>query len=36
MTDIMWVFGVNLVIWTGLVIWLWRLQRSLDRLEKKS
>ena len=31
MTDIMWVFGVNLVIWTGLVIWLWRLQRSLDR-----
>ncbi len=36
MTDIMWVFGVNLVIWTGLVVWLWRLQRSLDRLEKKS
>ena len=36
MTDIMWVFGVNLVIWTGLVIWLWRVQRSLDRLEKKS
>lgn len=34
MSDIGWVFAVNLVIWTGLVGWLWSLQRRLDRLEK--
>lgn len=41
MADIVWVFAVNMVIWSGLIAWLWRLHRSVnrlenDRLEKKS
>lgn len=36
MDGIWWVFAVNLVIWTGLVWWLWRLQRTLDRMENGS
>jgi CcmD family protein len=30
----LWVVGVNLVIWTGLFLYLLRLSRRLDRLEK--
>ena len=29
-----WVVAVNLVIWTGLVLWLLRLDRRVGRLER--
>ncbi len=32
----LWVVGVNLVIWTGIFVYLLRLSRRLERLEKDS
>lgn len=34
--SIEWVLAVNLVIWTGLVVYMLRLGRKLRELEKKS
>jgi CcmD family protein len=31
-----WVIAVNLIIWTGLVLWLFRLDRKIGELERKS
>ena len=31
-----WVTAVNLVIWTGLVLWLFRLDRRIGELERES
>ncbi len=30
-----WVTAVNLVIWTGLVVWLFRLDRRIRELERE-
>jgi CcmD family protein len=30
---ILWVMAVNLIIWTGLFVYLWRLDRKLAELE---
>jgi len=30
-----WVIAVNLIIWTGLVLWLFRLDRKIRELERK-
>jgi CcmD family protein len=30
-----WVTAVNLVIWTGLVLWLLRLERRIGELERE-
>ena len=32
----LWITAVNLVIWTGLVLWIFRLDRKLRDLEKSS
>jgi CcmD family protein len=31
-----WVIAVNLIIWTGLVLWLFRLDRKIRDLERES
>lgn len=31
----LWITATNLVIWTGLVVWIWRLDRRLDELERQ-
>jgi CcmD family protein len=30
-----WVTAVNLIIWTGLVLWIYRLDRKLRELERE-
>jgi CcmD family protein len=31
----LWITAVNLVIWTGLVVWIYRLDRRLGELERQ-